>query len=232
MDEGWTRWLLEQYEFPFTIAHNADIKAGKLGEKYDVLILPDLGTKQIIEGAESKRVRPEYKGGIGVEGVKAIKEFVQEGGTLITIGGSANFAVDNYAIPFKNVLKDVSSEKFSCPGSILRVFIDNRHPVAYGMVEEASAVFVYSPAFDISPSFASMSPVVIAKYPNANLLQSGWLQGDENLHDRVAVGEVKMDKGKILLLGFRVQHRAQPHGTFKLLFNSIFYGATEETVLR
>lgn len=232
MDEGWTRWLLEQYEFPFTIAHNADIKAGKLGEKFDVLILPDLGTKQIIEGAESKRVRPEYKGGIGEEGVKAIKEFVQEGGTLITIGSSANFAVDNYAIPFKNVLKDVSSEKFSCPGSILRVFIDNRHPVAYGMLEEASAVFVYSPAFDISPSFASMSPVVIAKYPNANLLQSGWLQGDENLHDRVAVGEVKMDKGKILLLGFRVQHRAQPHGTFKLLFNSIFYGASEETVLR
>jgi len=232
MDEGWTRWLLEQYEFPFTILHNADIKAGKLEEKFDVLILPEMGTKQIMEGTESKRARPEYKGGVGEEGMKAIKEFVQEGGTLITIGNSANFVIDKYAIPFKNALKGLGSEKFSCPGSILRVFLDNRHPVAYGMPEEASAYFVYSPAFDLSPSFATMSPVVIGKYPNANLLQSGWIQGEENLFDKVAIAEVKMGRGKIILLGFRVQHRAQPHGTFKLLFNAIFYGATEETMLK
>ncbi len=228
MDEGWTRWLLEQHEFGFTTLHNTDIKAGKLNEKFDAIIFPgDRDKKQILEGNTRKWTPEEYKGGIGEEGLEALRQFVRNGGTLVLLDGSAELALESWAVPLKNVLKGVKRADFSCPGSLLKIQVDTRHPVAYGMPEDATAVFINSPAFDLAPGFSYTDVKVIARYPATNPLQSGWIRGDEYLHSRIAAAEVSYEQGRIILLGFRAQFRAQPHNTFKLLFNALHYSAAE-----
>lgn len=228
MDEGWTRWLLEQYEFPITSLHNADIKAGKLRDRFDVILFPgDRDKKEILEGNKRKFTPPDYKGGIGDEGLEALREFVRQGGTLVLLDASAELALESWAVPVKNVLKGVKRDDFACPGSLLKILVDTRHPVAYGMPEEATAMFVGSPAFDLAPGFSYTDVKVIARYPATDPLQSGWLRGPEYLENRIAAAEVRYEKGRIILLGFRAQFRAQPHNTFKLLFNSLHYAAAE-----
>ncbi len=226
MDEGWIRWLLEEYEFEYETLHNADIQAGTLGEKFDVIILPsDRNKKQILEGNQRKWTPEEYKGGIGTEGLEALREFVRGGGTLVAMDRSAELVLDSWPLPVKNVLKGVKRSEFSCPGSLLRILVDARHPIAYGMPEEATAYFSNGPAFDMAPSFSYTDVKVIARYPSTNPLQSGWIRGDEHLHNRIAAAEVRYEKGRVLLLGFRPHFRAQPHNTFKLLFNALHYAA-------
>jgi len=231
MDEGWTRWLLEQYEFPYTTVHNKDIQAGKFNEKFDVLIFPDMRYQQILRGRQERWTRPEYRGGLEEEGVAAVREFVRVGGTLVLLGDSAELALESMALPVKNVLKDVRPADFYCPGSLLRILVDNRHPIAYGMPADASAFFLNSPAFDLAPGFSFTDVRVIARYPTTNPLQSGWLRGPEYLYDRIAAAEVSYEKGRIVFLGFRSQFRAQPHNTFKLLFNALHYAATQPATL-
>ncbi|MFC2169274.1 M14 family zinc carboxypeptidase [Acidobacteriota bacterium] len=241
MDEGWTRWVFEQFEFPFTNIFDAEIRAGGLSKKFDVLVIPAMRTSDIVEGNNPGTVHEKYVGGISENGVKNIKMFIEEGGTLVTLNGGCDFPIDRLGIPVSNALKGLSpgrrsyggtgqaqAVKFACPGSILRMNFDPQHPVAYGMPEEAGAVFTRSPAFDVSASFRDgKAPVVISKYPEENLLMSGWLLGEKYLINKAAAVEAPLGSGKVILLGFGVQTRAQPHGTFKLLFNSLFYGAVK-----
>jgi hypothetical protein len=228
MDEGWTRWLLEQYEFPFTSLHNADVKAAKLRERFDVIIFPgDRSKKEIVEGNQRKWTPADYKGGIGEDGLEALREFVRAGGTLVLLDQSTELALESWAVPVKNVLKGVKRDQYACPGSLLKIQVDTRHPVAYGMQPEATAVCSNSPAFDLAPGFSYTDVKVIARYPSSNPLQSGWMRGDEYLHNRIAAAEVVYERGRIILLGFRAQFRAQPHNTFKLLFNSLLYAAAQ-----
>ena len=226
IDEGWTRWLLERYEFRATPLHNVDLRAGALGSKWDAIILPgDRDEKSIVNGRESKSVPEEYRGGIGEKGRAAIREFVAGGGTLITMGNSTDFALRTFELPLKNALEGVDSSEFSCPGAFLRVLVDNRNPVAYGMPDEASAVFKNNAVFQPVSEFSYTSLRVVARYPGTNLLQSGWIRGDERIHNSIAAAEVSYKKGRVVLIGFRPQHRAQSHNTFKLLFNSIYLSA-------
>ena len=226
MDEGWTRWLLEEYEFDLTTVHNVDIRGGGLRKKWDALILPgDRGDESILSGLESKSVPEEYRGGIGEKGRAAIRKFVADGGTLITMGGSSDFALRTFELPVKNSLEGVKTSEFSCPGSFLRIFVDNRNPLAYGMPDEATAVFKGDAVFEPVPEFSYTALKVVARYPGFNPLQSGWIRGAEHLYNRIAAAEVIYKKGRIVLIGFRPQHRAQAHNTFKLLFNSIHLSA-------
>jgi hypothetical protein len=235
MDEGWTRWIFEQFEFPFTNIHDADIKAGELGKRFDALVIPAMSANVIIQGHKPGTIPPQYAGGITNAGVQNIKQFVEQGGTLITLNSSCIFAIEELGLPIKDVLKDIRPRgrgeapkkeppKFACPGSILRMNFDINNPVAYGMPEEAPALFSQSPAFDILPSFQSNKvPVAIARYPGSNLLMSGYLMGERYLINKAAAVEIPYGKGRVILLGFGVQSRGQPHGTFKLLFNSLYY---------
>jgi len=225
MDEGWTRWLLEQYEFPYTSLHNDDIRAGKLAEKFDVILFASQSKNSILNGMRGAWQRPEYRGGIGDDGSRAIQAFVRAGGTLVTLDDAADFAIDELGLPVRNVLRGVPSDKFYCPGAILKILVDTQNPLAYGMPPETSAYFRNGPAFEISAPFSENAARAVAKYPSADLLQSGWIGGPEHLYDRVGVAEVSYGKGRIVLLGFRVQFRAQPHATFKLLFNAIHWSA-------
>ena len=224
MDEGWTRWLLEQNEFPYVTVHPQDIRKGDL-KQYDAIIFPDMGAQQIIGGLTVRNVPEEYKGGIEESGLKALRTFVEEGGTIIALGQSSTLLIDKFAAPYRDSLRGVKREDFFCPGSILRVQVDNTHPIAFGMREEANAYYINSLALETVPSFSTMQGSIVVRYPSSDLLKSGWLQGETYLHNKVGVAEVKMGKGRMILLPLRVQHRAQPYGTFKLLFNSILTSA-------
>jgi hypothetical protein len=225
MDEGWTRWLLEQYEFPFTTIHNEDIRSGGLRAKFDVVVFASQSKNSILRGNSGSNVRPEYRGGLGEEGSRAIAEFVRAGGTLVTLDNAADFAIDELGLPVRNVLRGVPAAEFFCPGAVLDIRVDPRHPLGYGMREKASGYFRNSPAFELSAGFTEQQPRAVVRYPATNPLESGWIGGPEHLANRVAAAEVSYGQGRVVLLGFPVQFRAQPHGTFKLLFNALHWSA-------
>ena len=224
MDAGWTRLVLDQHEFPYVHARSADLRAGDLYDRFDVVILPEMNSVHLIQGLRAPNVRPEYRDGIGAPGIHNLLRFVEEGGTLITLGNSAAFAIEHLGAPLVNVVRGQSEEAFYCPGSILRLAIDVTHPIGYGMPREADAMFVANGGYRTARTRRNADVRVVARYPDAPLLRSGWLVGEERLRGTGAVMEVSSGKGRIILHTFRVQHRSQTEGTFRLLFNSIFYG--------
>jgi hypothetical protein len=225
MDAGWTRWILEQHEFAYTHARAADPRKPDLISRFDVILFAEMSTQQIVRGLTARNVRPEYKGGIGEEGVKNLKDFIQAGGTVITLGNTAQFAIEQLDVPAENVVAGLDGDTFFCPGSLLRINVDTRHPIGFGMAEEADAMFINNGGYVTKPSFGGVSAGIVARYPQEPLLRSGWIIGDEKLRGAAAVLDVAMGRGRVIMHTFRVQSRAQTWGTFKLLFNSIFYGA-------
>ncbi len=233
-DEGWTRWILEQFEFPYVNVGNAEMKAGSLRDKFDVLIISAMSTDAIVNGYALGTMPPEYVGGIGDGGVLNIAQFVREGGTLVALNSGCQFAIDKLGLPTGDALRSVRSApgggapggapEFVCPGSILRMTFNSKHPVAYGMPEQGAGMFNNSPAFQVYPGGgAEKGGEIIASYPDDTLLISGYLKGEKYLRNKVAAAAFSLDKGKVVLLGFGVQNRAQPYGTFKLLLNAMFY---------
>jgi hypothetical protein len=256
IDEGWTRLVLEQFNFPYTSIFDPEIKAGNLIDKYDVLVIPNDSTSTITGDAPAAGGRggrggagappaaagrgaagaegggggggggrggntpPEYRTGLGVEGVTAIRDFVQKGGTLVTLNAASAFPVDRLGIGVRNVLEGKNTKEFWCPGSTLKATFDNANPLAYGMPAHGLALYLNSPAFEITAQNAENYETV-ARYEDRDLLESGWLVGEENLARRAAVVAAKLGQGRVVLIGFPAQHRAQMHGTYKLLFNAL-----------
>lgn len=227
MDEGWTRWVLEQYEFSLTSIHNADIRAGKLRQKFDAIILADQDSRAILEGFDAATIRPEYRGGIGSSGLESLKQFVADGGTLVTMGNACDLAIDNLPIPVRNLKKNLTREQHFAPGAILRLEVDTRHPLGYGVAAETHGFYINSPFFSIVEGFASQNATVAARYPNTRVLASGWLRGEELMAGRAAVVSVDLNPGRVVLFGLRPQHRAQTHATFPMLFNALYLSARE-----
>jgi hypothetical protein len=223
-DEGWTRWLLEQYEFPFTTIRDADLRAGKLTDKFDVIVLPSMRGNSLIDGNRAGTMPPEYTGGAGTEGVDRLREFVDAGGTLVPLGGSARFAIERFNLPVRDVLQGVRPDAFFCPGSILRTEVDTAHPIAWGMPSQSIAFFQQGSAYEITAAFGASQPRVIVKYPSEQILMSGWIQGESQLANRAAAIDAPLGRGHVILFGFGVQNRAEPHATFKLLFNALLLG--------
>ncbi len=222
MDEGWTRWLLEQYEIPFSPLHNTDLRQPGLRRRWDVLLLPgDRSDASLVDGASSKSTPPEFRGGLGEEGRKQVRRFVAAGGTLVVWGDAVGFASRTFELPLRDALAGVSRSEVYGPGSFLRLSVDTSHPVGYGMPAEATAVFKNDAAFEPLPGFGYTDLRVIARYPADRILQSGWMRGEQRLAHRIAAAEVRYRRGRVILFGFRPQFRAQPDNTFKLLFNAI-----------
>jgi hypothetical protein len=237
IDEGWTRFVLEQYGFGVKNIENKEVKAGNLNSKFDVIILPDTTKQIILEGRPTKEgyfesFPPEYSGGIGKEGVSALKDFVEKGGTLIALAHANELLIgDDFNLPVRNAAASEgasagSASDFNIPGSLLRVYIDPNHPVCYGLPAEVAA-FVDAPiAFQTSEPPPDVERSVIAWYPSdaKDILVSGYVHGAEKLERKAAAVSFTKGKGKIVMFGFRVQHRAQTEGTFQLLFNAIYWG--------
>lgn len=228
MDEGWTRLCFENFAFDYHTLQGAEVKAGKLNKKFDVIVLPDDSPSGITgEYAKNARRKPEkypakYQSGVGDQGTKALKEFVEQGGTLVALGSSYEFVKNTFDLKIRNITENLKSTEFYCPGSTVKVNVDNTDPLAYGMPEEALVLFRSSPVFEVIPSRLNADYKTVVRYQKENLLKSGWLIGEKNIAKKSAMLTVNYGKGKIVIIGFRVQHRNQMDGTFKLLFNTIF----------
>ncbi|MCH7476077.1 MAG: hypothetical protein IIA27_15615, partial [Gemmatimonadetes bacterium] len=205
IDEGWTRWVLERYEFAFTNIYNSDVIAGDLRRRFDVIIIADMPSNQILDGFAKGSVPPRYAGGIGKEGVRAIDEFVRAGGTLVTLNGSARFAIDELHLPVKNVVDGLARDTFFLSGSVVSVTVDPSHPVMTGMPEQSKVFVNRSPVFTVTDEFEGS---VLAKYaPEGSPLLSGDLLGVEHLQGYAAALDVRHGDGHVHLLGMRPQWR-------------------------
>ncbi len=230
MDEGWTRWLLESYDFAVETLHDEDIRAGDLS-RFDAVLLPDQSPDDIMNGHPPGTMPDEYVGGLGLEGALALKQFVDQGGTLVALDHASDFVIDQFGLPVRNVVSDVSPREFFIPGSLIRTKVDITHPLAYGMQEEVAVSFQRSRAFEIvtlsrmgeggkEETKAPPAPPVdiIASYAEEEILMSGWALGEEKyIAGKAAVVKVDVGSGEVILFAFRPQFRGQPRGTYKLV---------------
>jgi hypothetical protein len=235
MDEGWTRWLLEHYDFPYTTLMDAAITAGDLSDDYDVIILPaDQVSAMTGEGGDTESgpyatgpesYPPEYRSGFGQAGVDALRAFVENGGTLLTFAEAGEFPIEKFGLPLSNEVANRPGKEFWCPGSTLRMKFDNTNPLAYGMPEEGLGTFLArNQAYGIESTPHSHKVQIVAEFPERDLLQSGWLIGENLIAEKAAMVSAEYGEGRIVLIGFRAQFRAQTHGTFKLVFNALVNG--------
>jgi hypothetical protein len=241
MDEGWTRWVLEQFAFPYTTVTDSAIKAGGLRGRFDAVIVPDMSLRDAREGMRAEQVPPEYAGGLGEAGLAQLRAFAEGGGTVVTLDHAAEIATAALGVDVRRVTVPSRSDDreqpaadrtagdsaatrravpLYAPGSIFRVLVDTRHPVAAGMPDTAAVYFTNSTTFDLAPGSAAR---VIARYPAApgDVLLSGYLQGAEAIAGKAAAVEARVGRGRVVMFGFRPQYRGQSYGTFRLLFNAL-----------
>ncbi|HEY6785121.1 MAG TPA: hypothetical protein VI159_09220, partial [Gemmatimonadales bacterium] len=220
MDEGWTRWVLDSRKIAYASIVDSTVRAGHLKAKFDAIILPDQSPHALLEGLPSPRYPAPFAGGLGTEGVDALRQFVQEGGTLIALNDASRFAIQSLLLPVRNVLESVPDDEFYAPGSIFRLELDTTAAEAPGMGPESIAWFEGGPAFDV---LDSTQVRVIGRYPAdpAQLLLSGWVLHPERVAGRAALVEVRVGQGRVILFGFRPQYRGQSLATYPLLFNSL-----------
>jgi len=234
IDEGWTRWVLEQFEFPYRSLVDADIRKGALRESLDVIVFPDATAKSILDGNAPGSVPSEFTSGIGLVGSAALEQFVREGGTLVALDSAADLPIDLFGLGVRNVLRGVPSQEYYAPGGLLRVAFDPAQPLAWGMPKEGVVFVEHGPAFEeerphddegeeqppAGPT-GRPQPRVIAHFPERDVLYSGWLLGEAKIARKAALVEVPVGKGRVVLFAFRPQFRGQPHATFKVLFNAL-----------
>lgn len=221
IDEGWTRWILEQYQFPSKSLYNADIVAGRLREQYDVIVLPDVQERQILDGHRPGTIPERYVGGLGEEGTQALRDFVDEGGTLLTFNNASMYAVDEFKLPVENAVAGLQPAQFFCSGCLLTVHIeDPKNQLTAGLPENTVVMFERGPAFNTKTGFKG---TVLARYPRERTpLMSGYLAGPDKLEGKIAALSVDYGKGRVILLGFKPQWRAQSHGAYKFFFNAFY----------
>lgn len=221
IDEGWTRWILQQYGYAPVSLYNADMRAGGLRDRVDVLILPDMRANQLMDGYQEGIVPGQYAGGLGEAGLDNIRQFVRQGGTLIAFNNTAATLVPLLSLPVKNALEGLKSDKFFCSGALLRVELESTdRPATWGLPGEPIVMFEQGPAFTTQQGFRG---AVLARYPqDSNPLESGLLLHPDAIENKVAALEVPYGQGHIYLFGFKPQWRAQSHGTYKFFFNALY----------
>ena len=226
-DEGWTRWMLDSKNISYGVLTDKELRAGitvykpspGVTGKYYTLLIPDQPARTLLEGYRSGSMPPELTGGLGPEGVKTLRDFVETGGTLVFLNRAANFAIDQFKLPVRNVVAGLPRTDFYVPGSILRIELDPSHPIASGMPKETIAWAEDSPVFEVTND---PNVHVIASYPaDKDPLLSGWLLGGDLIKGKAAIVEVTMGKGRVILFGFRPQYRAQSLATYPLFLNAL-----------
>ncbi len=240
MDEGWTRWLLDQYNFDYDTLHDADIRTRDLSQ-YHTIILPDQSPHRLLHGHSPSAMPEPYTGGLGLGGALALETYVKGGGTLITFDEASDFAIEQFGLPVRNVVQNVPRKSFFIPGSLIRTVVNTHHPLAYGMADTVAASFSRSRAFEVvkqerkgeggTEEIEKIPPppvTMIASYAEKDLLMSGWEVGAEKyIGGKGAMAQVKLGEGQVVLFGFRPQFRGQPRGTYQLIFNAIYASTVE-----
>jgi hypothetical protein len=225
IDEGWTRWVFEQYGISYATVHDSDLRRGKLRQRFDVLVLPNESVRGLLQGVDSTRIPVQYAGGMGETGADAVSEFVRGGGTLVCLDGSSNFAISRLNLPVVNSLGGGASgpqvSLFYAPGSIFGVALGGGRgsPVTVGVPDSLEIYFENSAAFTVSGTARALATYAAAP------LRSGYARFQERLEGKAALVEVPVGSGRVILFGMRPQFRGQTHGTFKLLFNAVLLAA-------
>jgi hypothetical protein len=253
MNSGWTRWILEQFEFPFDVVFPAELDAGGLRDKYDVLIFPggaiprqdrqDGEQFRFFAPPKPEEIPEEYRDRLGsvtaAKTLPQLRRFLEDGGTILAIGSSTSLGFHlglPLADPLVEKLPDgterrLPREKYYIPGSVLEARVDNSNPLAFGLNEKTDIYFNNSPVFSLDPDAAAKGVRPVAWFDGSAPLRSGWAWGQSYLDRAVAVLEASVGAGRVFLFGPEVLFRGQPHGTFRLVFNGIYYGQAQETVL-
>jgi len=215
IDEGWTRWLLEEFGFAYTSLRNPDIQAGNLRARFDSIVFADEAANAIENGHLPGTMPPEFTGGLGEKGAEALREFARAGGTLIFLNRASDYAIVKFGVKAKNVVAAVPAQDFYSPGSLLNVKLDLRDPLTRGLPE---AIAIWSEA---SPVWTTEGEEAVAKYPDSGVLASGWLLGENRITGKTALIHARYGSGNVILFGMRPQYRAQSYLTFKLFFNAL-----------
>lgn len=246
MPEGWTRYLFDTYEVPFTTLHDAQIRSGRLGA-FGVIVVPPVGGRGVgavrvllegwdaaaraagdEEGDAGPRMPPEYRGGLGEEGVVALRRYVEDGGILLLWDDSTRLATERLGVEVPDVTQGLDATELNIPGSLLRAEVDVEDPLTWGLDPVTPVMFWNSPAWPADRDGGRDGARVLARYPSRDLLMSGWIQGEEHLVGRAALLEIPLGDGRIVMAGFSPEYRGQAHETVKLLFNAGFYPRAEE----
>jgi len=249
MDTGWTQYVLESFKVPHTLLHNDQVRQGGLRARFDAIILASQSASSILHGARPGEQtgrgrfsaeaislqRPEYTGGIGVDGLYHLDTFVREGGTLITFDAATELPSQFFPLPVRPLLRAAASEGpaveppaggYYCPGSLLRITVDTAHPLAFGMPRQAVAFSSGGQAWDITlvkdANQGEREIRSVARYAESDLLASGWVSGERAVLGKHILIEARHGKGRVVLFGFRPQFRGQPAGTFKFLLNAVY----------
>jgi hypothetical protein len=223
IDEGWTRWLLDTFGFAFESVHNGDLEAAGLHSKFDVIVFPDQRAATIEEGYRAGSMPAEYTGGLSKAGAAELRRFVENGGVLIFLNRSTQYALEHLDLKLKNVLDGVPDRDFYSPGSLLNVVMDTHDPLCYGVPERIATWNEQSPAWEV-PTDEKVHAV--ARYVSENVLASGWLLGETHIAGKAALLRIEHGKGQIILFGMSPQYRAQSYLTFKLFFNALVAGVS------
>ena len=240
MDEGWTRFVMDEYEFDMDTLHDADIKTKDLSQ-YDAIIIPSQRPGSILHGHSTMDMPEKFTGGMGLKGSVALSDYVENGGTLIAFDEASDFVIEQFGLPLRDAVAGADSNDFFIPGSLIKAGVDTSHPLAFGMKDTVAVSFNRSRAFAIDKQRKSGeggkedikdAPTpeveVIATYAAKDLLMSGWAMGEDRyIAKKPAMVKAKYGKGSAILFAFRPQFRAQPRGTYKLIFNAIYEGASE-----
>lgn len=250
MDFGWTQWLLDYYRVPYTLIHNEDFAKADLRSRFDTVLFASQSMSSILHGwrpgenlsrrsgsESASQQRPEYTGGVGLAGAAALQRFVQAGGTVVAFDNAAELPVQLLPLPLRSALRSSeggesqSSGGYYCPGSILRITVDNSHPIAFGMPQETYAFQSGGEAWDVAllPDFNKGDRTVrtVARYASKNLLASGWLSGERVVAGKVILADARYGAGRVIVFGFRPQFRGQSFGTFKFVLNSLYLGSAK-----
>jgi hypothetical protein len=240
MTAGWTRWILEQFEFPFERVFSPTLDAGNLNAKYDVLVfvdgaIPGPGNRGGRGGGGAQTdsiplLPAEYRGQVGritaERTIPALRDFIEKGGTVIAIGGSATNLAAFLQLPVESQLMEngqpLPRTKLYIPGSVLSIRVDNAHPLGYGMTDHTDTFFDDSPVFKLTADAAAKGVKTVAWFDSKTPLRSGWAWGQQYLENGAAAIEAPLGCGRVFLFGPEILQRAQPHGTFKFLFNGIY----------
>jgi hypothetical protein len=220
MDEGWTRFVFEkEMGVAYQGLHDREVRAGRLRDRFDAVVLPDQAPGALLNGHAPGSMPEEYTGGLGPEGVRALRAFVEAGGTLVALDSATGFAIEQLSLPVKDVLGGVEPATFFCPGSILAAKADATQPLAQGLPETTPVWFEGSPAFEAETGS------VVLRYGDEDPLLSGWLLGGDRLKGKAALVEVPLGRGRVVLFGFRPQYRAQSRVTYAALLNALYLSA-------
>ena len=240
MDAGWCRYVFDSYHIPYKVLRPGDFKESDLKNKFDLIIFPDVNKSILMEGKYKSKnsyrpsqYPPQYTKGMGKEGLQKLLAFINDGGNVISWGRSTNLFMgllsikidkdnkEEFQLPISNIGDNLQKEKLYCPGSLLKVELLQNHPLTLGMCKEAGVFYRGKPVFSTSIPYFDMDRRVIAKFPEKEILLSGYAENVDKLANRSVMVWLKKGKGQLVLMGFNPQFRASTQGTFKLLFNAI-----------